>query len=332
MAPEEANDDRGIVMWGAPSTGKTTFLAALSIALIRQDGSRPDKNANKESLWVRGVEKRDADALTSLTTQLVDNRVFPKATGSVEVYKWELVGTVQRSVPGRWFGRMQREVSVIIPLNLVDAPGGAAHPDSEAATPARWEELIGSMERSKGIILLFDPIREFAQGDAFTHTLAVVNELSYRMRASSLPGGRLPHYVAACVTKFDEIKVFETAERLEMIEFDDDQYCFPRVPQDEAREFFASLCAVSRSGDADMVLGLLEKTFRPDRIKYFVSSAIGFYLDPDSGAFNRTNFLNHLPRPDGTEESAGIRGPVHPINVVEPILWLGRQLSEETPQ
>ena len=37
---------------------------------------------------------------------------------------------------------------------------------------------------------------------------------------------------------------------------------------------------------------------------------------------------NLLPD-DSAPESSRIRGPVHPINVVEPLLWLGEKLTAE---
>jgi hypothetical protein len=154
----------------------------------------------------------------------------------------------------------------------------------------------------------------------------VINDLNRRMRDQGLPGGRLPHHVAVCVAKFDEIRVLETAEQTGMIEHDPDYHGFPRVPEDEARDFFMRLCEVAKSGDAEMVPNLIEKNFWPDRIKYFVTSAIGFYVDPRTGNFDRADFQNHLPRSAG--QQSRIRGPVYPVNVVEPMLWLGKRLTE----
>ena len=316
MSSVIVNDDGGITLWGAPSTGKTTFLAALHVGLIQ-----------RHSPWlVRGVAKADSDALTRMTTELVQNRTFPDATVSIENYRWELVGTVQRTVRRGRLRRTQITETVAVPLDLIDASGESAHPID--AGPVRWEELIDSLERSRGIVFLFDPTREFDSGDAFVHTVGVVNELNQRMRDRNLPEGRLPHYVAICVAKFDEIKVLKTAENLNMIYYDNDDHGCPRVHEEEARAFFAYLCEVSDSGEAELVPNLLESSFRPERIKYFVTSAIGFYIDPNSGTYDRSDFQNHLPGSPGKEPSR-IRGTVRPINVVEPILWLGQCLAEE---
>lgn len=316
MPPGEGSRDYGITMWGASSTGKTTFLAALSVALIRQKGS-----------WrVVGTDQASATQLTRLTTGLTQRRAFPPATAAVEHYRWELAGTVRRAARRRWrwLGWTHYEQTLTIPLDLADAPGEAA--DQEKAAPVLWDGLIENMVNSSGIVFFYDPVREFENGDAFAHTFGVLTQLSQRMR--DRPDRRLPHYVAVCIAKFDEIRVFETAAKLGLIEYDMDQRGFPRVPNDEAKGFFTELCNLSRSGDAEMVLSLLEQTFRPERIRYFVTSAIGFYLDPHLRVYDRDNYQNHLP-PQDEEEPARIRGSVYPINVVEPILWLGKSITGE---
>ena len=67
MAPTPEPADYSITMWGAPATGKTTFLAALSIALIRFG-----------SVWcVNGADEASTDMLIRLTTGLATDRCFP---------------------------------------------------------------------------------------------------------------------------------------------------------------------------------------------------------------------------------------------------------------
>ena len=65
-------------------------------------------------------------------------------------------------------------------------------------------ELIDGLVRSRGIIYIFDPMRESDDGDAFDHTFGMLVQLARRMdEQASWQGGRLPHYVAVCITKFD---------------------------------------------------------------------------------------------------------------------------------
>ena len=147
--------------------------------------------------------------------------------------------------------------------------------------------------------------------------------------SADFSNGRLPHYVAVCVTKFDEARVLKTAERLNLTTDQSDPYGFPRVDDDDARELFSRLCEVSPSGTADLILHTLEQYFRPERIKYFVSSAVGFYVDPVTGVYNSDDFQNQIPALNHPG-SPRIRGSIHPINVVEPVLWLSEQLAADS--
>jgi hypothetical protein len=314
----EGRPEHSVAMWGAPTSGKTTFLAALSIALARQ-----------EQDWkVIGADEASTETLIRLTTALARDRRFPQATSGIERYRWILVGRVSRAIPRRWFRAEQREEPIKIGLDLVDASGEISAPDK----PSRGVrgDLIDNLERSRGIVFLFDPIREFNKGDAFDYTFGVLAQLAQRMVDSpEYSDGYLPHHVAVCVTKFDEIRVFRTAEKLDLLVSDSgDPYGFPRVDDSDARELFARLCEVSHSGNAELVLSTLEKHFRPDRIRYFVTSAIGFHVDSRNGAYNPDDYQNLVPDPD-EPESTRIRGSVHPINVVEPLLWLARKLGAE---
>ncbi len=318
MQAGESPPEYSVAMWGAPSSGKTTFLAALSIALAEQ-----------EKHWkVIGADEGSTDTLIKLTTELARDRAFPRATQGIEHYRWILVGRVMRTVPRRWIGTKQHEVAVKINLDLADAQGEISGPEN----PSRGVrgDLLDNMERGRGIVFLFDPIREFIRGDVFDYTFGVLAQLAQRMvNSPDYVDGYLPHYVAVCITKFDEIRVLRTAEELDLLATDsDDPYGFPRVDDSDARELFTRLCEVSRSGYADHVLNTLEKHFRPDRIKYFVTSAIGFHVDPQSGAYNPHDYQNQVPDPDKPERPR-IRGTVHPINVIEPLLWLARKLAAE---
>lgn len=317
MAPSQ-DPEQSITMWGPPATGKTTFLAALSIALIRYG-----------SVWrVNGMDDASTQTLIQLTMRLTRDRRFPPATQGIAHYKWTLDGKLMRRVRRRrWIGYRQREQDTRIPLNLVDSQGKLVGPQREGSAQA---DLIKNLMNSNAIVFLYDPIREFDRGDSFDHTFGVLQQMAQRHEGP--PGTRLPHYVAVCVTKFDEIRVFRTAEKLGLVEYDADLPGFPRVVNEDARELFAELCKLPGDGEADLVLNLLEQNFHPDRIRYFITSAIGFYVDPRTGAFNPDDYQNHLPEPDtgrGNENESSIRGAIRPINVVEPLIWLADMITAE---
>ena len=315
MPPGRAAASQSMTMWGPPSTGKTTFLAALSVALIRRG-----------PVWrVVGDSDDSARRLIELTTALTDAREFPQATVGIGHYRWTLHGRVKRRSRRRWwFGTRLQDEDVSVSLNLVDPQGGLA--SSSMHDRSAQGNLVANLESSNGIIFLFDPIREFERSDAFEHTFGVLEQLA--QRAKNRPGKRLPHYVAVCVTKFDEVKVIATAEKLGLLDYDTEPPGLPRVADEDARELFAELCNVSRNGNAELVLPLLEQHFQPDRIRYFITSAIGFYVDPRKGRFDPDDYQNRV-QPDPAQSGSAHPRAIYPINVVEPVLWLSQKLARE---
>lgn len=306
----------GIAMWGVPSSGKTTFLAALSLALNQQEDD-----------WnVIGVDTVSEKKLMELTTSLTKDRMFPPPTRGIDSYGWILNGLVSHTERNGMKRRRQREVPVKISLDLVDASGEIGNP--EQATFSLREELVENLARCRGIVFMFDPVREFNEGDAFDNTFGMLVQLAGKLQVAKNSNGRLPHHVAVCVTKFDEQRVIETANRLDMLEADPaDRYEFPRVNDDDARDFFIKLCSVSGTGNGEMIPNTLERYFRRDRVKYFITSAVGFYVDPMTGKYDPDDPMNLLPANPPAQPFPRIRGPIHPINVVEPLLWLGRKVA-----
>jgi hypothetical protein len=301
----------GITMLGAQASGKTTFLATLPIALLRQDIG-----------WsLRGDNPGSTQALVTLTNEVTEDRVFPRPTGAIENYKWSLDGELPRAVKEwHWWGFRRKDLPVTIPLDLIDAPADSAD-GSQMFGRAISQRFVGNLARSAGIVLCFDPLSEFERGDAFQYTYGVLTQLKSQLGSH----GSLPHHVAVCITKFDEIRVLESAQKLKLVEYDPEPPEFPKVPDEYAREFFTRLCRLSRTDNAELVLPLLEQTFRKERIRFFVTSAIGFYVDQRIGVFDPEDYQNHIPK--SGDENARIRGAIHPINVVEPILWLGRNVA-----
>jgi hypothetical protein len=99
---------------------------------------------------------------------------------------------------------------------------------------------------------------------------------------------------------------------------------FPQVHNSDARSLMHSLSKVSRNGTGEVVPQLLEQYFHADRISYFVTSAVGFMVSRRTRMFDVQDTENVYRIESG--ESL-VRGPVNPINVVEPILWLVEQMA-----
>lgn len=313
--------ERSIAMWGPPGSGKTTFLAALSIALTR----------SPHLGWtIMGGDEASERRLIQMTHELAGSRSFPRPTDGVEYYNWVLSGP-GRAGRKRLFRKKLPDESIRVKLDLIDPKGELVGLKLDSSQRA---ELVDSLVKSKGIIYIFDPTREFDKGDAYDHTFGMLVQLTRRLYEETGDGyGKLPHHLAVCVTKFDELPVHETAEKLGLVVHSDDRHEFPRVEGEDARELFTRLCAISGSGNAEMVLNLLEQYFEPERIKYFVTSAIGFYVD-QGGIYDRDDPANLLPIDGADSERVArrsrIRGPVHPINVIEPVFWLISQVMNSS--
>ncbi|MWK34660.1 hypothetical protein GEV43_11790 [Actinomadura sp. J1-007] len=184
--------------------------------------------------------------------------------------------------------------------------------------------MIEHLAGCDGIIYLFDPTRERREGDSYSYfqrTLLKLSRQVFRDRGSA--DARLPQHLAVCVTKFDAPEVYRRARVGGYLSYDDSPQMLPRVREDSAGHFFSELCKDSKVGNADLVLGSIQKYFHPDRVRYFASSAVGFYLG-DSDRFTENDYWNISKNADGTMQ---IRGRVWPINIVEPVLWLGRRVN-----
>jgi len=323
---------RRIGLWGAPGSGKTTFLAALNVAVIQ----------SREDLLIYGSDDEATDFLAENTSMLTTQRMFPPATQTLRPLSWALHLPVQRTTKKK-FGRQSTEtVTLQFNIDLVDAPGatfrsvpsaaaggaGAAllFDDEESDAPsAPEEEIIDHLAGCDGIVFLFDPIRERSAGDAYEYFQGTLLRIAQRrLGQGATVSPKLPQYLAVCVTKLDAPEVYRRAKMRGYKTFDqNDPYLFPRVGDEKAEQFFAELCTGTDVGNANLVMGAIGKFFMPTRVKYFITSAIGFYLG-SATRFREHDYQNALPDRDGVTR---IRGQIHPINVVEPLLWLGQCLS-----
>jgi energy-coupling factor transporter ATP-binding protein EcfA2 len=313
MAYRANGAESGVAMLGPTESGKSTFLCALKKALLEQDED-----------WV--LFTRDAASqrrLDEMSSALTSEGGFPLPTQTVDTVQWILGGTVERTErKGRFGGVVKIKDPVEITLRLTDAPGGLGQTDRIGR--ADRNELVKQLAESRAILYMFDPIREFTHGDAFQRTDSLLSELMGEVSQQPGFGGKLPHRLAVCVTKLDDPRVFTTADELGMLVPDDNRWGFPRVDEGDAQALFQALGTISKSGNGDAVPRLLERYFYPGRISYFVTSAVGFMVNKRTKRFDRRDTENVYRTASG---ASLVRGPVHPINVVEPVLWIVRQLA-----
>lgn len=306
--------ESGVAMLGPTESGKTTFLCALKKALLEHD--------EEWMLFTRdAASQRQLDEMSSA---LISEGGFPMPTRTVDTIRWILGGTVERRErKGRFGGEIKTKDQVEITLRLTDAPGGLGSADRVGLSERT--ELIKQLADSSAVLYMFDPIREFTHGDAFERTDSLLSELMGVVSQDPGYEGKLPHRLAVCVTKLDDPRVFRTAHDLGMLVPDDSsRWGFPRVHETDAQALFHALGEISRSGNGEAVPRLLERYFYPERISYYVTSAVGFMVNKHTRRFDPRDTENVYRTASGAPL---VRGPVHPINVVEPILWIIRQLA-----
>jgi hypothetical protein len=129
-----------------------------------------------------------------------------------------------------------------------------------------------------------------------------------------------------CVTKFDNPEVFNFARRTGFVRYAEaGEPMRPEVADEDAERLFRKFCDSLRGGDADLMYSSIRKNFLPDRVRYFFTSAVGFYADR-SGRIWPDDFVNVSSDPG----NAKIRGKLNPVNVVEPVLWLGGAIMPDS--
>ena len=303
---------RRVALLGTPGAGKTTFLAALSIALTRQSGLG----------WrLRGGNEPSERALIELTRDLATGRRFPETTYSNE-YQWVFESPARFSDKKRLrLGRRKANDVWQFAVDIAEIPGGILYPDGSAALHA--DNILRSIMDSDVIILFADPLWEGDDGNLALRTFDLLMQLSARVR--SVPADKFPQHVAVCVTKFDDRRVWGCATTEELLISDSGG--FPVVDQQNAQSFMRVLFAELGTGDGKYLPDILERTFNRDRMAYFITSSIGFYRSRLANRFDPDDYMNLMSRSD--DDRRAIRGPVHPINVAEAFGWVCEKLLED---
>ncbi|HEX4829693.1 MAG TPA: hypothetical protein VH478_01195 [Trebonia sp.] len=309
---------RQIGIWGATSAGKSTFLSSIFFATTR----------STDHLMVWGNNDASTDFLVN-NTETMTNRMFPPPTVDRAHLSW----TIQMQVRNRRRGLFRRgpeQVPFRFDLEIQDAGGldFLASPQAgvvlDIGQDGAGENIAAYLSRCTGLLMLLDPIREKERGDAYQFFFGPLLRMA---QLRQLPEGeRLPHHVAICVTKFDDPRVFEYARDRGLLSYSpSDPLFLPRVHENDSERFMRAIFQELKSSDIDLVLGGLRQYFYEDRIKFFVSSSVGFFIGP-SGQFRDDDYKNVAVTNDNKTR---IRGAIRPINVAEPLVWLGERLAEQ---
>jgi len=317
-------------LWGSPQSGKTTYLAAL-----RHATGAGDNGCGSWNIYPRNDISRDL--LVRFTHTLVHDRRFPAATvGATKPLEWLFVGDIARSKFDRRRLLRRGRLESRFVLDLIDVTGGAFSDDPEKnnVAPEVAAAAVDQLTKARGLIYMFDPIGEKENRDSSSYMNRTVAELLRRFADGRRAGLHLPHHVSVCVSKFDHPAIFQQARRMGLVNYGGDG--MPRVLDRHAEQFFDALCSgdfwserdEQAQASAQFVRNQLRTVFDPCKIRYFVTSSIGFSRppgwDPSVTRFDPRDFANFHMR----SGQPGIKGPIHPVNVLEPLISLQQQLSE----
>jgi hypothetical protein len=326
-----------IALWGAPGSGKATYVTAL-----RNAAGQADASAGR---WVLHPRTRaSSDTLIKWTHQLVNEGRFPGPghVGDPTELTWRFVGDLsgtRYARRGRFLRRLPAESQ--LDLTLVDASGQVfgSGPAAGRLAPGFTDIALRQLSSARGLVFLFDPLAERVQVTAAGYARQTLVRLSSRVLSERrLVGPYLPHYVAVCMTKFDHPDVFRSAQATGLVNYGADG--LPILSGLPARELFDAMCERRFWKDdpavgSDGVLALrnlLRVYFHPDRIRYYAVSAVGYRKPPGApGAA--------APRPEsrpdpeticnvaGEDGEQRVLGPVMPLNVLEPLIDLQMQIT-----
>ena len=324
-----------IGLWGAPQSGKTTFLGALRHAA----GGAGPENGN----WgVFPLDKHSSNVMAALTHDLYNGQ-FPPATppGATSELRYLFDG----DLTGTLFARRQRRglrrqpLRSRFELDVIDVSGKAFgfKPEDEDVPEDVVKAARQQLIEAQGLIYLFDPIGERDNRNSYDYVNRTIVDLLEEWANRPRSGPYLPHHISVCITKFDHPDVFQEARNNGFVETGPDG--IPRVPDRNAEAFFTKLCtgrfwtSKHEQGDrsALSILSDLRGAFGRDKIKYFVTSSIGFWKPMGwSGAnveFDPDDFVNFRREDNANKVPASIRGAISPINVLEPLIRLQQRIN-----
>lgn len=298
-----------IGLWGAPRSGKTTYLAALPIAAMQY------QRHHAGSWNITGMTQEANAFLTQGTDLLTRQRAFPEATMGLQHMAWSVHGPEEKGK----LGLRNRRPNFV--LEIQDAAGEVFRHDHP-----QQAQLVGHLARSHGLIYLFDPIGDAKEAtESFVYLQATLTQLAARVRdRGELVDGMLPHHVSVCIAKFDHPDVFQPAVETGWVTQDSEGSRLPRVPREKSENFFQWMCDEFRGSNARLVRDALYSHFDPRRISYYAASAVGFRLNPQH-VFDYQDYV----QPVEVNGKPHFRTSPVPINVLEPLIDLESRIHRD---
>lgn len=301
-----------IGIWGAPGSGKTTYLAALNSSC-----ANADVRIGRWSMFPCDAPSRQM--MDDLVQRLIVDRTFPEPNnpGQYHEFRWNLTGNIENSryAERKLFRRRapeQREFDI----ELIDASGEVFGPDQQVPEAVR-KTALDHLEASDGLLFLFDPITEKSKPSVAQYAHNVLSGLLLRAQETGRKVGRfLPYRVAVCITKTDDPELLLQARKAGLVFADNG---VERIPDSMAEELFNAICEgrfwdsgesdqLSTTG-AEYVRDQLKVHFGEEQIRYYAVSAVGHQT---------INVQDKQQR---------LHNPIKPFNVLEPLVELHMQLA-----
>lgn len=301
-----------IGLWGAPGSGKTTFIGALSLAVDQ-------RVRNPGEAWTIVAEDESLHFLIDTKRTLTEEYAFPAATTARGSYSFTVRGTIPqpRKRLSRKAGPSQ---NVAFDLKVDDRPGGHFIDDDEAD----HEEAVRGLVNCNGLVYLYDPLNAGGKRDPLAYFQGTLARIASEVhKQGKFVGAKLPHYVAVCVTKFDDLRIFQLANKWGMVN-SHPVTSQPCVLDQDAARFFDKLCQ-EMPGTAEYVRDAINSNFLAERVRYYVVASVGYYSADNAVNWEDTTNSADLPKDEGKR----IRSTLRPVNVVEPIIDLERMIRRD---
>ncbi|MGW6054281.1 hypothetical protein [Streptomyces sp. NPDC055189] len=298
-----------IGLWGAPRSGKTTYLFALPIAAMQYQ-------RHHEGAWnISGMTPEASAFLSQGVDILTRQRTFPEATMGVRDMAWSVQGPKKK----RKWGVGSRRPNFV--LDIQDAAGevfGDGHPQQR--------QLVDRLARAQGLIYVFDPLGDANEAtESFNFLQSTLIQLTAQVRnRQGLIDGKLPHHVSVCVAKFDHPDIFQPAAELGWVKQDTEDTALPHVPEEKGEQYFQWMCDDFRGSNARLVRDALYTYFDRRRISYYATSAVGFRLTPQH-VFDYNDYV----QPVQVDKKQRLRTSPVPINVLEPLIDLEERVHRD---
>ncbi|MYS83780.1 hypothetical protein [Embleya scabrispora] len=287
--------EKRIALWGAPGSGRTTFLAMVEEA-AEESCRRVEQGRNSEQHnpgWrVRAGDQATFELQEKARAMLSEPYAFPTWSPEPQEYRF----LFRRRPRLRLLRGLADRTRFVAAVRELPTPTGSD-----------YQAVQADLNTRTGLILLFDPTCEDV--DWFDDLRRLLRGAIAYQQNRTKDVDRLPIELAVCISKIDHERVFSEARSGAWAELD--RHGRVRVRDPEA--FFHWLCdprSKFGAGAAELP-ELLARYFA--RIRYYATSSAGF-RSPEHKRIDPESCRNV------TSDRKRCEGRPRPQGIVEPIL------------